>query len=131
MRYFRRERERRGTVARVLADVSTGWLGDLFGARLHPLESSERERWGVLLYGPLEVALGFRLAEEEADGVAFELTHGPFAAFRYEARVSPGAGDAVRVTETIAVALATVYGGDVVTPWFARSLLPSFVETAP
>lgn len=131
MRFFRRERERNSTPDRVLADLRTGWLSDLFGERLHALASSDRERWGVLLYGPLEVALGFRIAAEDDQGVAYELLHGPFSAFRYEARVGRGAADGVRVTETIGVALPTVHGGDVATRWVARRLLPSFLEVAP
>lgn len=131
MRFYRRERERSGTPDRLLADLRDGWLSELFGERLHPLASSDRERWGILLYGPLEVALGFRIAEENDRGVAYELLHGPFSAFRYEARVGRGAAPAVRVTENIAVALARVHGGDLATRWVARRLLPTFLEVTP
>lgn len=123
---LRRVRERAGPLGDALAEVAEGWLPSIFGARLRPLPPrAAGERWGLVTFGVLELALGYRAAGGAGEETAFELVHGPFAAFRYDARVEPAAGGA-RVIESVSATLPWHYGGERAATWALRRLLPDF-----
>lgn len=126
---YRRERTRPGSPREVLAALETTWPAGLFGERWHELPAPAHELRGVLLWGPLEVALCFRAEAAGDDRFGYVLGHGPFTTFRYEARARPD-GDAVRLQETITLDAPGVYGGGLAARWFATRLLPSFREVA-
>ena len=123
--------ERHGPTERALEEVSNDWLPNLFGGCLRKLASSSGECWGVVLLGPLEVALGFRLAARDEKRVEFELCHGPFRRFRYHAHLGDENGDTVPVSESLEVELPWFYGGTTATRWVVRRLLSCFEEIAP
>jgi hypothetical protein len=127
MKTLRRDVTHQGTVASVLRDLRSGWLATLFGARLEPLPSTEREPRGLVLWGPLEVSLAFSLVAETPAALTFELTHGPCNVFLYSVRTVSDGGD-IRLTETVGLELPWYFGGDWAVRRVARALLPSFVE---
>jgi len=130
MRVLVRESGRRGAAAVVLRELEAGWLRALFGERVHPLEAPAGEQWGVLPFGPLEIALGFRRDAEAADRLGFTLVHGPFSRFHYDVAVRQE-GDVARVSETVTLGLPSFYGGDAATRWIAARLFPRFAEERP
>jgi hypothetical protein len=107
-----------------LGDIAEHWLERLFGPRLHRLPAPRDERWGVLVLGPLDIAMGFRRAARGP--VAFDLLHGPFDAFTYDA-----APEGDRLRETLAFTVPGWYGGPFAARWFARYVLAGFREAQP
>jgi hypothetical protein len=71
---LRRVREHEGPPEAALAEIARGWLKRAFGARFRPLPPrADGETWGLVLFGVLELALGYRAAGDHA---AFDLVHG-------------------------------------------------------
>jgi len=123
---FRRERDLVGVADGLLEELRGDWPTRLFGGRWRTLPPGAGGGVrGSLVWGPFEIALVFAPAPAGPGRLRFDLVHGPFTTFRYEAGVA-----AARLVETVTLGAPRAYGGARGARWFARRLLPAFEEVA-